>query len=117
MTDTELLEQLNREITKAEIEGDVAGLARVLAPRLAFQRADPAKTVDDQVAFLQKAPERSGERTLDRFDAVEIHGNRAIVKCIITQKGISYHNIRLFVRRDDGWKLLAWANEAVKAGT
>jgi len=32
---------------------------------------------------------------------------------VITQGGKNYHNIRLFVRIDANWKLLAWANEQV----
>jgi hypothetical protein len=38
---------------------------------------------------------------------IETFGNRAIVMCAITQGGKHYHNIRLFVRIDANWKLLA----------
>ena len=44
---------------------------------------------------------------------IDTFGNRAIVTCVITQGGKNYHNIRLFVRIDANWKLLAWANEQV----
>src|SRR3712207_4720215 len=37
--------------------------------------------------------------------------NRAVVECVVTQGEKDYHNLRLFVRRDGQWKLLAWANE------
>ena len=35
----------------------------------------------------------------------------AIVKCTVSVCDQEFHNIRLFVRREGGWKLLAWANE------
>ncbi len=87
-------------------------LASILAPELAFSRASGA--VDDAGRFLQKVATKNPPGEL-RPESIEIDtfGNRAIVKCVITQGGKNYHNIRLFVRIDANWKLLAWANEQV----
>jgi hypothetical protein len=106
----EALRKLNEKIVDAENRGNRKWLAKILAPRLAFQRADDEKTVDDQVAFLQKV-KKGGSRVTRIIEPIELYGDRAIVKCIVTADGQKFHNIRLFVRRDGGWKLLAWANE------
>ncbi len=108
--DNEALTLLNSKINAAENTGDVKFLALVLAPALAFMRAD-GKTVDDAGRFLQKVSRKSEPGELVT-ESVEVLGNRAVVKCIVTQGGKRYHNIRLFVRLDDQWKLLGWANEA-----
>lgn len=109
--DNEDLIEINLKINAAENAGDVEFLARVLAPALAFMRAD-GKTVDDANRFLQKMPGRQSPRREElNVEAIEVMGNRAIVKCIVTQAGKRYHNIRLFVRLNGEWKLLGWANE------
>src|SRR5688572_6364077 len=105
------LERLNHDINHAEIRGDPNYLAGIMAPRLVFQRADAAKTVDDREAFLTKVPEKKGDRTLRVIAPIQVFGDRAIVQCVVTQNGRDYHNLRLFVRRDGAWKLLGWANE------
>jgi hypothetical protein len=66
-------------------------------------------------ALLQAVATKSSPSEL-RPESIKIdtHGNRAIVMCVITEGGKNYHNIRLFVRRDAKWKLLAWANEQVE---
>ena len=83
-----------------------------LAPRLAFQRADGARTVDDRDTFLQKV-KPGGTRLTRIIEPIELYGDRAIVKCIVQMGERQCHNLRLFVRRDGSWKLLAWANEPV----
>jgi hypothetical protein len=116
--DQQTLKELNVEIATRENNGDRAWFTSILASRLSFQRADPAKTVDDQVAFLQKVKrdDLSKNRHTDP-DSIEIkvHGSRAVVSCmvIMTVEGEQkeYHNLRLFVRQDGQWKLLGWANE------
>ena len=50
-SDREALRELNVRIGLAENAGNRLWLEGVLAPRLAFQRADPARTVDDAEAF------------------------------------------------------------------
>jgi hypothetical protein len=112
VTDQEELRKLNDQIGDAENRGDSDWLARILAPRLAFQRADDQKTVDDQVAFLQKV-KAGGDRTTRIIEPIEFYGDRAIVKCIVTMGNKEFHNLRLFVLRNGHWKLLGWANEAV----
>jgi hypothetical protein len=108
--DEQTLKDLNLAIGDAENRGDAEWLSGVLAPRLAFQRADKPRTVDDHVAFLQKvAP--GGNRVTRVIEPIEVYGDRAIVKCVVTVGEHEFHNIRLFVRRDGRWKLLGWANE------
>jgi hypothetical protein len=110
--DEQTLKELNARIGVAESNGDREWLSTILAPRLAFQHADEARTVDDQVAFLQKV--KPGDpRTTRIIEPIEFYGNRAIVQCIVKAGGQEFHNLRLFVRREGAWKLLAWANEPV----
>jgi hypothetical protein len=108
MTDNEALRTINARINDAENTGDRDFLAGVLAPELAFLRAD-GKTVDDGGRFLQKvAPRQSCELAVED---VEVLGSRAIVKCVVTCGTARFDNLRLFVRLEGQWKLLAWANE------
>jgi len=106
--DVELLKTKNKQIGEAESSADHKWLAGVLAPELASFRAD-GKTFDDAGRFLQKLA-ASSPRITD-VQSVEILGTRAIVKCVVTQDGRKYHTLRLFVRYEGNWLLLAWANE------
>jgi hypothetical protein len=69
--DIQALVKLNTEIGEAENRGDRNWLATILAPRLAFQRADEARTVDDHVAFLQKIASQ-GTRTTRIVEPIEL---------------------------------------------
>ena len=111
-SDKQALRTLNVAINDAENTGNRDFLASILAPELAFSRA--SGEVDDAGRFLQKVATKNPPGEL-RPESIEIDtfGNRAIVMCVITQGGKNYHNIRLFVRIDANWKLLAWANEQV----
>ena len=111
--DEQALRELNVNIGDAETKGDREWLATILAPRLAFQRADAQRTIDDQVAFLQKVkPAAPGEERVTRIiEPIEVLGNRAIVRCVVRVGQTDFHNLRVFVRREGNWKLLAWANE------
>lgn len=111
--DSQALTEINVKIPEKENAGDREWLAGILAPRLAFQRSDKDRTVDDQVAYLQKV-HSGGTRTSQKIESIEVLGNRAIVKCIVAEGGQNFHNLRLFVRRAEGWKLLAWANEPIQ---
>jgi hypothetical protein len=112
--DRQALIELNTKIGDAENTGAREWLTTILAPRLAFQRADESRTVDDQVAFLQKVKAGGTPRVTRRIiEPIEIYGDRAIVQCIVSVGDQEFHNLRLFVRREGGWKLLAWANEPV----
>jgi len=110
--DKQTLRELNTKINDAENNGDREWFATILAPRLAFQRADEPRTVDDQVAFLQKV-NPGGTRVTRIIEPIEVYGDRAILQCIVTVGDQEFHNLRLFVRREGCWKLLAWANEPV----
>jgi hypothetical protein len=107
-SDIELLKAQNIRIGDAESCGDQEWLASILAPELAFLRAD-GETFDDARRFLQKVA-KSSPRSTD-IESIEIVRNRAIAKCVVTQDGHKYHNLRLFVRHGGKWLLLAWANE------
>ena len=110
--DIKRLSELNEGIGISENDGDAKSLSDVLAPRLAFQRADDARTVDDRDTFLDKV-KPGGTRVTRVLEPIQLFGDRAIVQCIVSVGGKDYHNLRLFVRRDGDWKLLGWANEAV----
>lgn len=109
--DRQVLEELNVRIGDAESSGDIAWLVGILAPEFAFRRA--SGTVDGAIGFV-KGIKRSEPRTTE-FEPIELYGNRAVVKCIVTMKTAEgdkrYHNLRLFIKHEGEWKLLAWANE------
>ena len=105
---------LNMAIGAAESAGERAWLARMLAPTLAFARADGA-SFDDVPRFLAKvAPSARRDTTID---SIEVMGNRAVVRCRVKVLGPEgareFHNLRLFVRHETRWKLLGWANESL----
>jgi hypothetical protein len=112
MDDKQTLSDLNTRIGEAENSGDREWLATILAPRLAFQRSDEARTIDDHVAYLQKV-KAGGTRVTRIIEPIELYGNRAVVQCIVTVGAQEFHNLRVFVRHEGRWKLLAWANEPV----
>ena len=112
VADEQRLMELNEGIGQAENNGDAKLLGDILAPRLAFQRADDAQTIDDRDAFLQKV-KPGGTRVTQVIDPIQVFGDRAIVQCIVSVGEKNYHNLRLFIRRDGDWKLLGWANEAI----
>ena len=110
-TDFEILERLNKHISYAERKGNRAWLEGVLAPKLAFARAD-GRTFDDARGFLGKV--KRSERRTTKIESIDVVGNRAVVKCVVTVHGEPdkrFHNLRLFVRAKSGWQLLGWANE------
>ncbi len=120
--DMEMLSELNQQIGDAEDRCDYERLGCVLAPELAFRRAN--NVVENRHDYLQRVkgdfkklnsenPGPASKRTTHLTDPIEIYGDRAIVKCVVSYKDNDYHNIRLFVRRDGGWKLLGWANEEI----
>ncbi len=112
--DEQALRELNVQIGDAENRGDREWLATILAPSLAFQRADAQRTIDDRAAFLQKI-KAGGARSTRIVEPIELHGDRAIVQCIVRVGDQEFHNLRLFVRREGAWKLLGWANEPLAA--
>jgi hypothetical protein len=113
------LEDLNIRIGIEESKRDQESydwFVGIIAPELAFKRADPKKPIDNRCEFLKSveplkhdAPKPDSRET--KVESIEIYGNRAVVKCVVTFGGSKYHNLRLFVRRDNQWKLLGWANE------
>lgn len=115
-SDEETLRALNIEIANAEDLGKRKWLAKILAPKMAFRRANADRTFDSRNTFLKKvAPLEEGKspKTTKILEPIEIYGDRAIVQCVVTVGQDQYHNIRLFVRVDGSWKLLGWANERV----
>jgi|SRR5207253_1724469 hypothetical protein len=112
-SDIDTLRQLNIELGEAENQGDREWLHGVMAPELAFRRAD--ETFDNRAAFLAMVKPGGSRET--EVESVETYGDRAVVKCIVTVKSESgekrFHNLRLFVRDNGRWKLLGWANESL----
>ena len=113
--DIQALEKLNIRIGNEESKGDDQShswLAGVIAPKLAFDRADRT-TIDNREEFLTKVKPSDPRET--EIESIDLHGNRAVVRCIVTLKLVGgdkkFHNIRLFVRHEEQWKLLGWANE------
>ncbi len=113
--DMHALEQLNIRIGMAESKGDDVArdwLASVIAPKLAFSRADRT-TIDNREEFLKKVKPSSPRETA--IESIDIYGDRAVVRCIVTLKSVGddkeFHNLRLFARHEGQWKLLGWANE------
>jgi uncharacterized protein DUF4440 len=110
------LADLNIRIGEAESKGDAeakAFLGDAIAPVLGFRRA--SGKLDGRAEYLQAiAP--SHERTT-AIEAVEVYGNRALVRCVVTMKSAAgekrFHNIRLFVKHEGKWRLLGWTNEAM----
>jgi hypothetical protein len=112
--DFDALTDLNLQIGSAESAGDKERLEELLAPVLAFRRAN-GDCVDKQ-RFLDNVAKGVPRET--RIESIELVGrSRAIVTCVVSMgdgdQQRSFHNLRLFVRVQDGWKLLGWANEPV----
>jgi Domain of unknown function (DUF4440) len=110
--DSDSLRELNLKIGTAEADGDRTFLADVLAPAFAFRRA--SGTLVDRAAFLDAVKPSAHRET--EIESITLHGKaRALVSCIVTlldgDQHQRFHNLRFFVRTDDAWKLLAWANE------
>lgn len=115
LDDIKTLDDMNTQIRVAETKGDREWLSGVIAPKLAFQRANPEKTVTDRDGYLDAVkPGVNGETEIE---SISLHGNRAVVTCIVTLKTDSgdqrFHNVRLWIRTEGRWKLLGWANEAL----
>ena len=107
---------LNQKIGEAEARGDREFLDGILAPSMAFRRANPQSTVVDRKTYLDSV-KPSALRTTEVESVAHVGEKRAIVTCVVTMKVDGeekrFHNLRIFVRVDEGWKLLAWANEAI----
>ena len=106
--ETKVLEELNRKITQYENEGDRNALKRIIAPKLAFMRANGI--IDDRSEFLLFVNDKGKPREITEMTST-IKNKTAVVSCKIIQDGKSYHNFRLFIKTENEWKLLGWANE------
>ncbi len=112
ISDEQQLRNLNLEIAMAEDRGDRKWLENILAPELAFQRANGLVIGKEQ--FLKDVKPRKSSQTA--IESIHLHGNkRAVVTCIVTieidGQSVEFHNLRLFIRDGNNWKLLGWANE------
>lgn len=119
---TELV-ALNIQIGDLESAGEAQKLADILATKLAFRRANA--TIDDRGTVGGKAPDGFLDKVVPgprvtEVESIHLYGDRAVVTCIVTMpldppdKRKKYHNVRLFIREKDGWKLLGWANEEIR---
>lgn len=113
MNDEAVLRELNVRIAAAESAGDREFLDGVLAPVLAFRRANGAFV--DRAGYLD-AVRPSAPRETEIDTVTVLPPGRAVVTCTVTMgdgaERKRFHNARVFVRSADGaWLLLAWANE------
>lgn len=109
----ETLKKINLEIAAAEDRGDRKWLESILATELAFHRANGKVVGREQ--FLKDVKPR--DKSTTKVESVNFHGkDRAVVTAVVTLKidgkDKSFHNVRLFIRDETGWKLLGWANES-----
>lgn len=107
--DMELLSTLNVQICDAKDRGDKEWLADIVAPHFAFRKANGE--IESREEFL--ASIRAGGRRETEVESIDIYGDRAIATCVVKSGGKRYHNLRMFVRLQDKWTLLGWANEIV----
>jgi len=111
-SDLEWLRSTNIEIGNAETQGNKAFFEALLAPSLAFRRAN-GQVVDRPTFIVGLGP--SAKRTTNIQSIKLLEHNRALVECTVTMEADAkrFHNIRLFVREGPSkpWTLLAWANE------
>jgi Domain of unknown function (DUF4440) len=109
--DRAVIEQLNVEIGDAEDRGDSVWLDGVLAPQLAFRRANGQ--IVNREEYLQAVAPGGPRET--QVESTVLFGDRAVVTCIVTIRSARgdqrYHNVRLLVRHEEKWKVLGWANE------
>jgi hypothetical protein len=109
--DRAVLEQLNVEIGNAEDRGDSVWLDSVLAPELAFRRANGQ--IVNREEYLQAVAPGGPRET--QVESTALFGDRAVVTCLVTIRSARgdqrYHNVRLLVRHEEKWKVLGWANE------
>jgi hypothetical protein len=122
--DRQNLIELNKKINRAENKGDAKALAGFMASHLAFQRANPTRTIDDLGLFLQKAPGSASPPPDNRqikVGTIDLYEDRAVVTCIVTKGKQRFHNLRLFIKvkevikgkEEENWKLLGWANKEI----
>jgi hypothetical protein len=114
-TDRETLEAMNVEIGHAEARGDKAYFEELLAPAFAFRRV--TGVIVDRKQYIDAVAASAERKT--RVRSITFAGNfRAIASCVVTMDTADgkkdFDNLRVFIRTDDaGWKLMAWANEAM----
>ncbi len=106
------LEELNVRIGEAESEGKREWLESILAPEISFRRANGVVVGRKEYS----ASVAKGDRRETEIEGITLYGARAIVACVVTTYGANghkkrFHNLRMFIRVDDDWKLLGWANE------
>jgi hypothetical protein len=113
--DIQDLEWINLIISCKEDEGARDWFEDRIAPQFAIMRKD-GKTFHDRATFLDKVTKRKpeeAERVTTDVKVISIPHNkvRAIVTCIVTRGDEKFHNLRMFVKIDNTWKILGWANE------
>jgi ketosteroid isomerase-like protein len=119
-SDDDQLERTNSSIADWEQKRDADAIARldeVLSPDLVFRRAN--KTVVGKQEFMAGLSEPSPFASRESEDAtVEIRGDRALVTLTVAttkEDGTEsrYRTIRMFIRRDERWRVEFWFNDDV----
>lgn len=99
--------RVNEEINTEENKANMEALGKLVASELAFRRRD--RNIVNRKTFLESP--NPGDRKI-QIESVHVYGKRAVVTCRVQVSGTVTHNIRLFVKGDDGkWRVLGWANE------
>jgi hypothetical protein len=115
-TDLEWLRSTNIEIGNAETQGNKEFFETLLAPCLAFRRAN-GQILDRPNFIAGVSP--SAKRTTNIQSITVLEKNRALIECTVTMEDDGgakrFHNVRLFVREGESnqWMLLGWANEPI----
>lgn len=114
-TDIEALLLINEQIGQYEsapCKKSRDWFAERLAPEFSFMRADGV-TFDQAERFLAKIETSEPKKRVTSVESISIFGRRAMVRCVVTMDGKDFDNLRLFVRVEETWRLLSWANEAI----
>jgi hypothetical protein len=108
--DYDWLRTTNEEIGHKEEEGDRPYFEDLLAAEFAFMRRDGSLV--GREAYLQAVQPSAPRKTI--VESVTLIGAaRACVTAIVRVGDECFHNVRIFVRQQTDWKLLAWANEQI----
>ena len=123
-SDEDPLKRTNLSIAAWEQERDAEAIRKldeILSPELMFRRAD--KTVVGKREFMDGLLKPSPFVKRESENAVvEIKGDRALVTLTVAttkEDGTKnrYRNIRMFIRRDEHWRLEFWFNDDVTHAT
>jgi hypothetical protein len=115
------LEQLNAQIGEAELGRDEAFLRSVLADELVFRRASGKVITKEEYLTELMKPENTYDYLISENTKAVINDETSLVSLRVRAKGKRgetgfegvFHNLRVFVRREDEWQCLVWFNRRI----